>query len=75
MKASYVMFFEYLGMIGVPVLLLLLALSALLFPDPVVQKVILGLIAAGSAAYGAVGIREVYIHGGRKRETTLRQGH
>jgi len=75
MKASYVMFFEYLGMIGVPVLLLLLALSALLFPSIPVQKVLLALIAAGSAAYGAVGIREVYVHGGKKRETTLRHGH
>jgi hypothetical protein len=75
MKASYLMFFEYLGMIGVPVLLLLLALSALLFPDALLQKVLLALIAAGSAAYGAVGFREVYFHGGKKRETTLRQGH
>jgi hypothetical protein len=75
MKASYVMFFEYLGMIGVPVLLLLLSLSALLFPDALVQKILLALTAAGAAAYGAVGIREVYVHGGKKRETTLRQGH
>jgi hypothetical protein len=75
MKASYIMFFEYLGMIGVPVLLLLLALSALLFPDALLQRILLALIAAGSAAYGAVGIREVYVHGGKKHETTLRQGH
>jgi len=66
MKASYIMFFEYLGMIGVPVLLLLLALSALLFPNTLVQKILLALIAAGSAAYGAVGVREVYIHGRKK---------
>ncbi len=75
MKASYVMFFGYLGMIGVPVLLLLLALSTLLFPGALVQKILLVLIAAGSAAYGAVGIREVYVHGGKKHETTVRQGH
>jgi len=66
MKASYIMFFEYLGMIGVPVLLLLLALSALLFPNTLVQKILLAPIAAGSAAYGAVGVREVYIHGRKK---------
>ncbi len=74
MKASYIMFLEYLGMIGVPVLLLLLALSTLLFPEALLQKILLALIAAGSAAYGAVGIREVYAHGGKKRETTHRQG-
>ncbi len=68
MKASHIMFFEYLGMIGVPVLLLLLALSALLFPAALVQRILLILIAAGSAVYGAVGIREVFVHGGKKHE-------
>ena len=72
MKASYIMFFEYLGMIGVPVLLLLLALSALLFPGSMLQRILLVPIAAGSVVYGAIGIREVYFHGGGKRETTLR---
>ena len=46
MKASYIMFLEYLGMIGVPVLLVLLALSALLFPDALLQRILLVLIAA-----------------------------
>ena len=32
MKASSFMFFDYLGMMGVPVLLVLLAVSSLLFP-------------------------------------------
>lgn len=72
MKASYVMLFGYLGMIGVPVLFLVLALSALLFPGGILQKILLIPIAAGSVVYGAVGIREVYIHGGKKRERTLR---
>jgi hypothetical protein len=72
MKASYIMFFGYLGMIGVPVLLVLLAISALLAPVRLVQTVLLLLIAAGSLAYGAIGIREVYIHGGKKRAPTLR---
>jgi hypothetical protein len=72
MKASSVMFFGYLAMIGVPVLLMLLALSTLLFPDGAVQKILLVPIAAGSVIYGAIGIREAYAHGGKKRETTLR---
>jgi hypothetical protein len=72
MKASYVMLFGYLGMIGVPVLFLVLALSALLFPGGILQKILLIPIATGSVVYGAVGIREVYIHGGKKRERTLR---
>jgi hypothetical protein len=72
MKASYLMFFEYLGMIGVPVLLLLLAVAALAFPSPVVTRVLLILIGAGSVVYGAIGIREIYVHGGRKGEKALR---
>jgi hypothetical protein len=72
MKASSIMFFEYLGMIGVPVLLMLLALSAILFPGGIAQKILLVPIAAGSVIYGAIGIREAFAHGGKKRETTLR---
>jgi hypothetical protein len=63
------MFFGYLTMIGVPVLLVLLALSTLVFPDRVAQTVLLVLIAAGTVVYGAIGIREVFVHGGRKRES------
>jgi hypothetical protein len=75
MKASHFMFLDYLGMIGVPVLLLLLVLSILFFPEVTLQRILLILIAAGSAAYGIVGIREAYVHGGKKSETTRRQGH
>jgi hypothetical protein len=68
-KASYIMFFGYLTMIGVPVLLVLLALSTLVLPDRGLQTVLLILIAAGAVLYGAIGIREVFVHGGRKRES------
>jgi hypothetical protein len=73
MKASPIMFFEYLGMIGVPVLLLLLALAALLSAGTLVMEVLLALIAAGCVIYGAIGIREVFVHGGKKRETAVRK--
>ncbi len=70
MKASFFMFFDYLIMIGGPVLLVLLAVSAILLPGAgtggVVRTVILILLAAGALAYGAVGIREVFLH--RRRE-------
>lgn len=69
MKASYLMFFGYVTMIGVPVLLVLLALSTLILPGRGVQTVLLILIAAGAVLYGAIGIREVFVHGGRKRES------
>jgi hypothetical protein len=72
MKASPVMFFDYLGMIGVPVLLVLLALSALLGLARIVQVVLLVPIAGGCLLYGAIGIREAFIHGGKKRATTNR---
>ena len=70
MKASYLMFFAYVTMIGVPVLLVLFALSTLVLPDRTVQTVLLVLIAAGTVVDGAIGIREVFVHGGRKRESS-----
>jgi hypothetical protein len=69
MKASFIMFFSYLTMMGVPVLLVLFALSALFLPDRRIQTVLLILIGAGVVVYGVVGIREVFVHGGRKRES------
>jgi hypothetical protein len=72
MKASFFMFFDYLAMIGVPVLMVLLALNSALLHLGTVQTVLLILIGAGCLMYGAIGIREVYIHGGKKRETTAR---
>jgi hypothetical protein len=71
-KASYLMFFAYVTMIGVPVLLVVLALSTLVLPDRGVQTVLLILIAAGALVYGGIGIREVFVHGGRKRESAGR---
>ncbi len=72
MKASFFMFFNYLTMVGVPVLLVLLALSALFFPAGGIQTVLLILIAAGAIVYGAIGFREAFIHGRRKHETAAR---
>jgi hypothetical protein len=72
MKASFFMFFDYVAMMGVPVLLVLLALSTLFFPHRGVQTVLLILIAAGAVVYGAIGIRETFIHGGRKHESAGR---
>jgi len=71
-KASFFMFFNYLTMMGVPVLLVVLAASALLFPARGVQTALLVLIAAGAVVYGAIGIREAFIHGGRKHESAGR---
>lgn len=65
MKASYLMFFAYIGMIGVPVLLLALAAAILFSAPPLASTVLLALIAAGCVVYGAIGIREVFVHGHR----------
>jgi threonine/homoserine/homoserine lactone efflux protein len=72
MKASFFMFFGYLTMMGVPVLLALLALNAALLNSAAVRTMLLVLIGAGCIVYGAVGIREVFIHGRRRRETADR---
>jgi hypothetical protein len=67
MKASPVMFFDYLGMIGVPVLLVALAVTSLIGLGRTVQLILLVPIAAGCLLYGAIGLREVFIHGGKRR--------
>jgi hypothetical protein len=72
MKASFFMFFDYVAMIGVPVLMILLALNAAFVHDGTVQAILLLLIGAGCIVYGAVGAREAFIHGGKRRETAQR---
>jgi hypothetical protein len=67
-KASIFMFFNYLATIGVPVLMLLLVVNAAVFHQGTLQTVLLALIGAGCLVYGAVGIREVFSHGGSRRE-------
>jgi hypothetical protein len=66
-KASAIMIFEYMGMLGVPALLLALAIFALLGIGGTARTVLLLLICAGCLVYGAIAVREVYVHGGRKR--------
>lgn len=70
MKASFFMFFDYVMMIGGPVLMVLLALSSIVFPGAgtggAIRTILLILIAAGALVYGAVGIREVFAHERRK---------
>jgi hypothetical protein len=72
MKGSTVMFFGYLTMIGVPVLLLLLALSRALSPRGAAGNILLFIIGIGSIVYGVIGLREAYIHGGKRGERALR---
>jgi hypothetical protein len=72
MKASPIMFFEYVGMFGVPVLLLAVAVFSLLSLGGTARMVLLLLVAAGCLVYGVLSYRGVYIHGGRKRETAAR---
>jgi hypothetical protein len=67
MKASGIMIFEYMGMLGVPALLLALAVFALVPVGGIARTLLLLLICAGCLVYGAIAVREVYIHGGRKR--------
>ncbi len=72
MKASFLMFFNYLTMMGVPVLLVLLAVCAIVGARGAILTILLILIAAGAVVYGAIGIREVFVHGGGKHETAGR---
>ena len=72
MKASSIMVFEYMGMLGVPVLLLALAVFALVPIVGVARTILLMLIGAGCLVYGAIAVRDIYIHGGKKSETVTR---
>ncbi len=73
MRASFLMFFEYLAMMGVPVLLLALMVLEAAHAGTPAGRILLLLIGVGAVIYGAVALREVYIHGGGKRERAVRQ--
>ncbi len=72
MKPWFFLLIDYVVIVGVPVLLVLLALSALVFPRGVVQTVLLILIAAGSVVFGAIGIRQAFVHGRKRHEAAGR---
>jgi hypothetical protein len=72
MKASSIMIFEYMGMLGVPVLLIALSVCALVPVEGVARTVLLLLIGAGCLVYGVISLRGAFLHGGKKRETTAR---
>ena len=67
MKASPIMALEYAGMLGVPVLLMALAVFALVPVAGTARTVLLLLIGAGCLVYGAVSVRTVYLHGGASK--------
>jgi hypothetical protein len=72
MKASSILLFEYMGMFGVPALLMALAIFALVPVGGIARTVLLLLIGAGCLVYGAISMRGAFLHGGRKRATTAR---
>ncbi len=71
-KAFRLMFFNYAAMMGVPVLMLLLAVLPLLGAPAVLRVIVLALIALGSLVYGAIGIREAFVHGGPRHASSSR---
>ena len=72
MKASPIMFLEYLGMLGVPALLVVLAVFSLAGVTGVARTVLLLLTAADCLVYGAVSLRTVYLHGRGNRAANTR---
>ena len=63
MKATPIMFLEYLGMLGVPALLVILAVFTLAGVSGIARTVLLLVTAADCLVYGAVSLRSVYLHG------------
>ncbi len=72
MKATPIMFLEYLGMLGVPALLVLLAVFVLAGVGGVPRTVLLLVTAADCLVYGAVSLWSVYLHGRGKRAAHTR---
>ena len=62
MKASRIMVFEYAGMLGVPALLVVIAILSLVGVSGPVWTVLLLVIAAGCVVYGLIAVRQVYGH-------------
>ncbi len=65
-KGTYIMAASYAGMLGVPLLLWILSIISPFHPPASARDVLLFLIAIGSIAFGAVGLRDAYIHGSRR---------
>ncbi len=64
MRASRVMILEYITMMGVP-LLLFIGLVVFPFHAANVLRGILALVAVGAIVYGAIGLKDVFIKGGK----------
>jgi len=70
MKASYIMLFGYITMIGIPVLLILLSFLSPFPASASLRFALTILIGIGAIIYGVVAIRAIYLHserGGRKQ--------
>jgi hypothetical protein len=63
MRASRVMLLSYLGMVGVPILLWLIAIMSPLNQTATAREVLGFLAALGAIVFGVVGIRDAYVHG------------
>jgi len=72
MKATPIMFLEYLGMLGVPALLVILAVFTLAGVTGTARTVLLLLTAADCLVYGAISLRSVYLHGRGNRAAHTR---
>jgi hypothetical protein len=66
MRGSQFMLFSYLTMIGVPILLWIISVTSPFPQTAPLREVLAILVGTGSIVFGAVGMREVFLHGGEK---------
>lgn len=66
MRASRIMFLSYVGMVGVPLLLWLIAVASPFHGTLTFREVLGVLVALGSIVFGVIGVRDAYIRGGGK---------
>jgi hypothetical protein len=68
MKGSQLMLFSYLTMIGVPILLWIISVTSPVPQTASLREALAVLVGIGSIVFGAVGMREVFLHGGKTNE-------
>lgn len=68
MKGSSIMLFEYVTMVGIPLLLFIVVILSPISGAGLFREALLALIGIGSVVFGAVALLDVYYRGSKKHE-------
>jgi|GEM_PF-1095653 hypothetical protein len=68
MKGSSIMLFEYMTMVGIPLLLFLAVILSPISGAQIIRRALLALIGIASVVFGTVALVDVYYRGAKKNE-------